>query len=157
MVCHAHRSLVSFLSVDRKASTKSPTFHTANVSGDWRERHTLASVGIIEFNRQRISSVENWLAGWIKEIVQSSQCGEFKKWNDIGIKGRYRQKISQPLTQGIQHAGFQGNLQVQSPLAKVVTGDSESITNSRTLHTLNVMAKYKKGEILIYAWIYELG
>jgi hypothetical protein len=66
-------------------------------------------------------------------------------------------RSAKPLTQGIQHAGFQGNWQDQSPPAKSVTGDNESVTNSRTLHTLNVMAKYKKGEILIYAWIYELG
>jgi hypothetical protein len=47
-------------------------------------------------------------------------------------------RSAKPLTQGIQHAGFQGNLQVQGSLAKVVTGDSGSGTNSRTLHTLNV-------------------
>ena len=34
-------------------------------------------------------------------------------------------RSAKPLTQGIQHAGFQGNLQVQYPLAKVVMGDSE--------------------------------
>jgi hypothetical protein len=33
-------------------------------------------------------------------------------------------RSAKPLTQGIQHAGFQGNLQVQSPLAKAVTGDN---------------------------------
>jgi hypothetical protein len=31
LVCQAHRLLASFLSVEKEASTKSPTFHTANV------------------------------------------------------------------------------------------------------------------------------
>jgi hypothetical protein len=40
--------------------------------------------------------------------------------------------------------GFQSNLQVQSSLARAVTVDSEVATNSRTLHTLNVVCQYKK-------------
>jgi len=34
--------------------------------------------------------------------------------------------------------GFQSNLQVQSSLARTVMKDDEVVTNSRTLHTLNV-------------------
>ena len=37
--------------------------------------------------------------------------------------------------------GFQSNLQVQSSLARAVTVDKEVATNSRTLHTLNVVRK----------------
>jgi hypothetical protein len=36
--------------------------------------------------------------------------------------------------------GFQSNLQVQSSLARAVTVDRKVATNSRTLHTLNVIA-----------------
>jgi hypothetical protein len=53
------------------------------------------------------------------------------------LKEEIGKRSAKPLTQGIQHAGFQGNLEFQSPPAKLVTGDSESFTNSRTLHTLN--------------------
>jgi hypothetical protein len=42
-------------------------------------------------------------------------------------------------TQCIHHAGFQSKLQVQSTLARAVTMDNEVDTNSRTLHTLNVV------------------
>ena len=40
--------------------------------------------------------------------------------------------------------GFQSNLQVQSSLVRVVTVDNEVVTNSCTLHTLNVGRKAKK-------------
>jgi hypothetical protein len=42
--------------------------------------------------------------------------------------------------------GFQSKLQVQSPLARAVTVDSEVPTNSRTLHTLTVMGYFKKDD-----------
>jgi hypothetical protein len=37
-------------------------------------------------------------------------------------------------------------LQVQSSLARAVTVDNEVATNSRTLHTLNVVGKRKKAQ-----------
>jgi hypothetical protein len=45
---------------------------------------------------------------------------------------------------GYTSCGFQGNLQAQSSLAMAVTVDNEVATNSRTLHTLNVMRQFKK-------------
>ena len=40
--------------------------------------------------------------------------------------------------------GFQSSLQVQSSLAMAVMADSEVITKTRTLHTLNVVNNAKK-------------
>jgi len=40
--------------------------------------------------------------------------------------------------------GFQSNLQVHRSLARAVTVDSEVVTNSRTLHTLNVSGNLTK-------------
>lgn len=39
--------------------------------------------------------------------------------------------------------GFQSNWQVQSSLAGAVTVNYEVVTNSRTLHTLNVMREWQ--------------
>jgi hypothetical protein len=39
---------------------------------------------------------------------------------------------------GYTSCGFQSYLQVQSSLVRAVTVDNEVVTNSRTLHTLNV-------------------
>jgi hypothetical protein len=51
---------------------------------------------------------------------------------------------AQPLTQCIHHAGFRADLQVHRSLARAVTVDNEVATNSRTLHTLNVMYHKRK-------------
>lgn len=45
---------------------------------------------------------------------------------------------------GYTSCGFQSNWQVQSSQARAVTVDNEVATNSRTLHTLNVVRHYKK-------------
>ena len=47
---------------------------------------------------------------------------------------------------GYTSGGLQSNLQVQSSLAKAVTVDSELTTNSRTLHTLNVVGNAMTSE-----------
>ena len=48
---------------------------------------------------------------------------------------------------GYTSCGFKSNLQVHRSLARAVTVDNEVATNSRTLHTLNVMAKCKKSNL----------
>ena len=51
--------------------------------------------------------------------------------------------------------GFQSNLQVHSSLARAVTVDSEVPTNSRTLHTLNVMHKLTNLKEQLKLWNYK--
>ena len=46
--------------------------------------------------------------------------------------------------------GFQSNLQVQSSLAREVTVNSEVVTNSRTLNTLNVVSNKIQTLMLLF-------